>query len=88
MNGISATQLLLIDDDTELCTMLGEYLDPEGFTVTVLHDGVSGAQAALSGTFDVVVLDVMMPRLNGIDALRRIRMSSMRAGIDADCQGR
>jgi DNA-binding response OmpR family regulator len=76
MNAISATQLLLIDDDTELCAMLGEYLEPEGFTVTALHDGESGARAALSGAFDVVVLDVMMPRLNGIDALRRIRVAS------------
>ena len=76
MNAISATQLLLIDDDTELCAMLGEYLAPEGFTVTALHDGESGARTALSGAFDVVVLDVMMPRLNGIEALRRIRMSS------------
>jgi DNA-binding response OmpR family regulator len=76
MNAISATQLLLIDDDTELCTMLGEYLGPEGFTVTALHDGESGARAALTGAFDVVVLDVMMPRLNGIDALRRIRVAS------------
>jgi DNA-binding response OmpR family regulator len=76
MNAISATQLLLIDDDTELCAMLGEYLAPEGFTVTALHDGESGARTALSGAFDVVVLDVMMPRLNGIDALRRIRVAS------------
>jgi DNA-binding response OmpR family regulator len=76
MNAISTTQLLLIDDDTELCAMLGEYLAPEGFTVTALHDGESGASAALSGAFDVVVLDVMMPRLNGIDALRRIRVAS------------
>jgi two-component system OmpR family response regulator len=76
MNGVSATQLLLIDDDTELCAMLGEYLAPEGFTVTALHDGESGARTALSGAFDVVVLDVMLPRLNGIDALRRIRTAS------------
>ena len=76
MNAISTTQLLLIDDDIELCAMLGEYLAPEGFTVTALHDGESGARAALSGAFDVVVLDVMMPRLNGIDALRRIRVAS------------
>jgi two-component system OmpR family response regulator len=76
MNGITATQLLLIDDDTELCTMLAEYLALEGFTVRALHDGESGARAALSGAFDVVVLDVMMPRLNGIDALRRIRAAS------------
>ena len=76
MNATSTTQLLLIDDDTELCSMLGEYLEPEGFTVTALHDGESGARTALSGAFDVVVLDVMMPRLNGIEALRRIRVAS------------
>ena len=76
MNEVSATQLLLIDDDTELCTMLAEYLALEGFAVTALHEGESGARAALSGSFDVVVLDVMMPRLNGIDALRRIRTAS------------
>jgi two-component system OmpR family response regulator len=76
MNGGSAIQLLLIDDDTELCGMLGEYLEPEGFAVTAMHDGESGARAALTGAFDAVVLDVMMPRLNGIDALRRIRTAS------------
>jgi len=76
MNAIPTTQLLLIDDDSELCAMLGEYLEPEGFTVTALHDGESGARTALSGAFDVVVLDVMMPRLNGIEALRRIRVAS------------
>ncbi|MGB7932258.1 MAG: response regulator transcription factor [Gammaproteobacteria bacterium] len=76
MNAVSATQLLLIDDDTELCAMLGEYLAPEGFTVTSLHDGETGARTALTGAFDVVVLDVMMPRLNGIEALRRIRVAS------------
>ncbi len=76
MNGATATRLLLIDDDTELCAMLGEYLTPEGFAVTAVHDGESGERAALSGSYDVVVLDVMMPRLNGIDALRRIRTAS------------
>lgn len=76
MNAVFATQLLLIDDDTELCAMLGEYLAPEGFTVTSLHDGETGARTALTGVFDVVVLDVMMPRLNGIEALRRIRVAS------------
>jgi two-component system, OmpR family, response regulator len=76
MNGATATRLLLIDDDTELCAMLSEYLTPEGFAVTAVHDGESGERAALSGSYDVVVLDVMMPRLNGIDALRRIRTAS------------
>jgi two-component system, OmpR family, response regulator len=76
MNAVSSTQLLLVDDDAELCAMLGEYLAPEGFTVTSLHDGETGARTALTGAFDVVVLDVMMPRLNGIEVLRRIRVAS------------
>ena len=76
MNEDSATRLLLIDDDTELCAMLAEYLAPEGFAVTAVHDGETGARTALAGNCEVVVLDVMMPRLNGIDALRRIRAAS------------
>lgn len=76
MNDASETRLLLIDDDTELCAMLSEYLAPEGFQVTALHDGESGARAALDGEYAAVILDVMMPRMNGIDALRRIRAAS------------
>jgi DNA-binding response OmpR family regulator len=76
MNGTSATQLLLIDDDTELCAMLAEYLAPEGFMVTAMHDGESGAHAALTGNYEAVILDVMMPRLTGTEALRRIRAAS------------
>lgn len=76
MNETSATRLLLIDDDTELCAMLAEYLAPEGFSVTALHDGESGARAALSGDYEAVILDVMMPRLTGTEVLRRIRAAS------------
>lgn len=76
MNGTSATRLLLIDDDTELCAMLAEYLAPEGFRVTAMHDGESGAHAALTGNYEVVILDVMMPRLTGTETLRRIRAAS------------
>jgi DNA-binding response OmpR family regulator len=73
MNDTSQKRLLLIDDDIELCAMLDEYLTAEGFSVTARHDGESGANAALDGDVDAVILDVMMPRMNGIDALRRIR---------------
>ncbi len=69
-------KVLLVDDDVELCEMLAEYLAPEGFEVESAHDGKSGAQRAVEGGFDVVVLDVMLPRLNGFDALNRIRSSS------------
>ncbi|MCG2584602.1 response regulator transcription factor [Massilia sp. TS11] len=70
------TEVLLIDDDTELLAMFQEYLEQEGFAVTCRHDGENGALAALSGQFAIAVLDVMMPRVNGIEALRRIRARS------------
>lgn len=69
-------RVLLIDDDVELTGLLREYLERDGFEVAAVHDGQSGAQAALSGSHDIVVLDVMLPRLNGIETLRRIRERS------------
>lgn len=70
------SNILLIDDDRELTAMLTEYLEREGFTASAAHDGQSGEIAALSGSYDLVVLDVMLPRLSGIEVLRRIRRSS------------
>jgi DNA-binding response OmpR family regulator len=68
--------ILLIDDDRELTDMLAEYLAGEDFGVEAVHDGQSGETEALSGRYDIVVLDVMLPRLSGIEVLRRIRRSS------------
>ena len=65
------TQVLLVDDDVELGEMLTEYLEREGFGATAVADGEAGVRGALSGEYGIVVLDVMMPRLNGIEALRR-----------------
>ena len=70
------SKVLLVDDDVELASMLSEYLQQEGFETHVVHDGEAGARAALSGEFAIAVLDVMMPRLNGVEALRRIRQGS------------
>ena len=70
------TTVLLVDDDIELSGMLKEYLEREGFAATTVGDGESGVTEALSGRYAIVVLDVMMPYLNGIEALRRIRMHS------------
>ncbi|MFZ6727194.1 response regulator [Undibacterium sp. MH2W] len=69
-------QILLIDDDAELLAMLKEYLEQEGFGVTGVNDGESGTREALSGAYDIAILDVMMPRLNGLETLRRIRTKS------------
>lgn len=65
--------ILLIDDDTELSAMLGEYLSQEGFRVQAVHDGETGVSAALSGQYGLVVLDMILPRLHGIEVLRRVR---------------
>jgi two-component system OmpR family response regulator len=70
------TRVLLIDDDVELASMLREYLEREGFETTAVHDGETGAREALSGRYAIVVLDVMLPRLSGVEALRRIRTRS------------
>jgi DNA-binding response OmpR family regulator len=69
-------RILLADDDTELASMLEQYLTREGFSVTVVNDGETALRHTLNGQQDVVVLDVMMPRMNGIEALRQIRLSS------------
>lgn len=66
-------RVLLVDDDAELLELLGDYLERDGFTVNRVHDGKNGAAAALSGAHDIVVLDIMMPGLNGIEVLRAIR---------------
>lgn len=68
--------VLLVDDDVELAEMLGDYLAQDGFVVSTVHDGASGVEAALTGKYAIVVLDVMMPRLSGSEALRRIRAVS------------
>jgi two-component system response regulator CpxR len=69
-------RILLVDDDIELCRMLAEYLTAENFEIQTTHDGESGANQALTKKFDVVVLDIMLPKLNGLDALRQIRSKS------------
>jgi DNA-binding response OmpR family regulator len=70
------TRILLIDDDSQLVALLSEYLTRDGFTVATASDGDRGAAEALSGSYAIAVLDVMMPRLNGLDVLRAIRRES------------
>ena len=69
-------RILVIDDDVELCSLVSEYLQPEGFEVEAVYDGNTGLERALSGDHILVVLDVMLPGLNGFEVLRRIRGTS------------
>jgi two-component system, OmpR family, response regulator len=68
--------ILLVDDDTELSDLLKTYLEREGYRVTAVHDGASGIAEALSERHMLVVLDVMMPGMSGIEVLREIRSHS------------
>lgn len=70
------TEILLIDDDAELSEMLDEFLAGEGFAVTSVMNGEEGVELALSGRFAAVILDIMLPRINGIEVLRRVRANS------------
>ncbi len=69
-------QILIIDDDVALCELVTEYLEPHEFQIKSVHRGDAGAEAALSGDYALVVLDVMLPGLNGFEVLRRIRAES------------
>jgi two-component system response regulator CpxR len=69
-------RLLVVDDDVKLCDLVKEYVEPEGFDVEAVHDGERGLERALSGNHALIVLDVMLPGLNGFDVLRRIRAES------------
>jgi two-component system response regulator CpxR len=68
--------VLLVDDDRELCRMLTEYLTPEGFKLTTARDGEEALYALGRHHFDLIVLDVMLPRLGGLDVLRLLRQKN------------
>ncbi len=69
-------QVLVIDDDIELCEMVSEYLEPDGYKVESVHEGETGVQRALSGEHVLAVLDYMLPGMNGFEVLRQIRARS------------
>lgn len=69
-------KVLLIDDDVELVEMLKEYLEQDGFEVAAVHNGADGLAQAAGGEFAIAVLDVMMPRMQGMETLRQLRTRS------------
>jgi DNA-binding response OmpR family regulator len=72
----AGARILLIDDDRKLARMLAEYLQAQGFEVGAEHDGAEGLARLKAEAWDLVVLDVMMPRLNGFEVLRALRQIS------------
>jgi DNA-binding response OmpR family regulator len=69
-------KVLLIDDDIELVEMLKEYLEQDGLEVTAVYNGADGLALAVGGQYAIAVLDVMMPRMHGMDTLRQLRARS------------
>ena len=69
-------KILIIDDDEELCELVSEYLTVEGFEISCVNDGETGLQQALTGDYDMAILDVMLPKMNGFDVLRNLREES------------
>ena len=73
---MSEHKILLADDDEELCHLLRDFLEREGFAVEIAHDGDSALERASSGDYDALILDVMLPLRSGLELLRELRRSS------------
>jgi two-component system response regulator MprA len=74
-------RVLLVEDDRDLAGLVRRALEEEGDTVTVCHDGASGLRNAERSEFDIVVLDIMLPFMDGLEVTRRLRLGSVRTPI-------
>jgi len=68
-----SASLLIIDDDVELCALLSDFLKLEGFAVAAVHDGLEAVQHCATEDYDAIVLDIMLPGMQGLDVLRELR---------------
>jgi DNA-binding response OmpR family regulator len=66
-------RILLVEDDRSLCEEIRDILEFEGFSVSLAHDGDTGLDMAMAGGFDVMILDLKLPGLSGLDILRAVR---------------
>ena len=70
-------RVLIIEDEVRLAATLQDLLELNGYTADICHDGESGLDNALTGIYDVILLDVMLPRLDGFTVLRRLRAAAV-----------
>jgi two-component system response regulator CpxR len=73
---VNQVSILLVDDDTELSALMAEYFSAHEIPLALAHDGAQGLARVLDGNFDLVLLDVMMPRMDGFETLSQIRRKS------------
>lgn len=69
-------KILIIDDDRELCEMLAEFLAPDHLDVNACLSGEDGLQALRDGSYELLILDIMLPGMNGLDVLKEVRKGS------------
>lgn len=70
------TRILIIDDDQKLCRLVKEYLEPLGYSIEAVHSGPEGVEKALAASWHALILDVMLPGLDGFEVLKQIRHTS------------
>ena len=72
----SNMKILIVDDDKKLCRLVADYLEPMGYAVEAAHNGAQGLERVLKGDYHAVILDVMMPQMDGFEVLKRLRRES------------
>jgi DNA-binding response OmpR family regulator len=70
------TRILVIDDDKKLARLIADYLTPMGYDVTTVHTGPEGVEKATGATWNAIILDVMLPGMDGFEVLKQIRKTS------------
>lgn len=73
--------ILLVDDDVGLCNLMAEFFSSHDFRLTAVHDGITGLSKALAGGYDLILLDIMLPLVDGLEVLRRLREKKVRTPI-------
>lgn len=76
-----ATRILLVDDDEELCAMLQEVIQREGWKLSIKNDGKEGMKAAVEEDFDLILLDIMLPLIDGLQVLKQLRQSDVQTPV-------
>lgn len=74
-------RILIIEDEVRLAGTLADMVGEDGYTADVSHDGEAGLDSALSGIYDAVVLDVMLPKLDGFEVLKRLRQNGIQTPV-------
>ncbi|WP_425639888.1 response regulator transcription factor [Algoriphagus yeomjeoni] len=74
-------KILLVEDDTRVCSFINKGLTENGFEVTIAMDGTLGLQLALTSQFDLIILDIMLPSINGLEVCKQIRLQKSEVPI-------